>query len=139
MDGGGGETGAPRPARFFLERRGALPGETLGRSLHGVPESRRARRGGRCAAAIIFAPSRAARSPFGRNAITSARVEKDRIPGGAPRSHRAAATDAGSRTALGRADRALDDPGAGRSAGANRARHFRYAPGHSSVQTLRLF
>ena len=39
----GSDAGADRPARFILERRGALSRKTLGRSLHAIPDRARAR------------------------------------------------------------------------------------------------
>src|ERR1043166_558017 len=112
LDGGRSETGAHRTARLFLERRCALPGETLGRGLQRISKGAQPRGGGGRAAGFIFAPTRAARAPPGRAAVIRPRVQKERIPGCTPGVDRAIAPVAGSWSALGRTHRPLDDPGA---------------------------
>src|SRR5207237_10795320 len=65
--------------------------------------------------------------------------EKNRISARAAGFGRPTSTDARRRSALGRANRALDGASSRRSARTNRPRHFRNAQRDSSLQTLRLF
>src|SRR5262249_25721654 len=140
---GRSKTGTTRAARLFLERGGVLSRETLGRSLLGISKSARSQRGRRHAAAVISPPSRTAR----RQALGSgdaARVsrdcvEKNGISTRAPGFGCATSTNAGSRSALGRADCSLDAAGGRRSAGTNRARDLGNAEVDSSLQALRIF